>query len=108
MTGQAVQQAVAGRSRYSGQPAAHSISLHRVTGSDAGMIALMWERCTLASRTARFRAPVRNIPASYLEAVFADPASIVVAACHDCGAVVALASLIPDASQRFCRPSTAA
>jgi GNAT superfamily N-acetyltransferase len=58
----------------------------------------MWKRCALATRIARFHAPVRNIPASYLTAVFADPSASVVAACQHCGAVVALASLLPDAS----------
>jgi GNAT superfamily N-acetyltransferase len=75
------------------------ISVRPVTGSDAPTIASMWERCALATRIARFHAPVRNIPASYLNAVFADPSASVVAACQHCGAVVALASLLPDGSQ---------
>jgi GNAT superfamily N-acetyltransferase len=58
----------------------------------------MWERCTLATRTARFHAPVRNIPTSYLTAVVADPAASVVAAQDRTDVVVALASLIRSAS----------
>jgi GNAT superfamily N-acetyltransferase len=98
MTGQAVEQTVAGHPRGTGPAAARGISVRPVTGSDAPTIAAMWERCTLATRIARFHAPVRNIPASYLTAVFADPSASVVAACQHCGAAVALASLIPHAS----------
>ncbi len=88
-----------GHPRRTGQAAARGISVRRVTGSDARTIASMWQRCTLATRIARFHAPVRDIPASYLETVFAGPSASVVAACQHCGAVVALASLIPNASQ---------
>jgi GNAT superfamily N-acetyltransferase len=42
----------------------------------------------------RFHAPVRDIPASYLKAVLADPAASVVAAREPAGGAVALASLI--------------
>jgi len=90
---------MAGHPRCTGQAAAGGISVRHVTGSDARAIASMWERCALATRIARFHAPVRNIPASYLTAVFADPSASVVAACQHCGAVVALASLLPGASQ---------
>jgi L-amino acid N-acyltransferase YncA len=99
MSSQAVEQAMAGHPRCTGQAASGGISVRRVTGSDAQAIASMWERCALATRMARFHAPVRNIPASYLRAVFADPSASVVAACQHCGAVVALASLIRNASQ---------
>jgi GNAT superfamily N-acetyltransferase len=99
MTGQAVEQTVAGHRRRTGQAAAGGISIRPVTGSDARAIASMWQRCTLATRIARFHAPVRAIPAAYLTAVFADPSASVVAACRHRGAVVALASLIPDATQ---------
>jgi GNAT superfamily N-acetyltransferase len=85
--------------RHTGQAASGDISVHRVTGADAQAIASMWQRCTLATRIARFHAPVRDIPAAYLTAVSADPSASVVAACQNCGAVVALASLIPEASQ---------
>jgi GNAT superfamily N-acetyltransferase len=90
---------VAGHPQCTGQAVVGGISVRPVTGSDARVIASMWERCTLATRIARFHAPVRNIPASYLTAVFADPSASVVAACQHCGAVVALASLLPNASQ---------
>lgn len=90
---------MAGHPRCASHAAVRGISVHRVTGSDAQTIASMWERCTLATRRGRFHAPVRNIPASYLKAVFADPSASLVAACQHCGAVVALASLIPNASQ---------
>ena len=99
MTGQAVEQAVARHPPRTGQAAVCGISVRRVTGSDARAIASMWERCTPATRTARFHAPVRDIPASYLQAVFADSSTSVVAACQHYGAVVALASLIPSAGQ---------
>lgn len=99
MTGQAVGQTMAGHPRCTGHAASRRIYAHHVTGSDAQAIASMWERCTPATRMARFHAPVRNIPASYLNAVFADPSASVAAACQHCGALVALASLIRDASQ---------
>jgi GNAT superfamily N-acetyltransferase len=99
MTGQAAEQTVAGPSRCAGQAVAPVISVRSVTGSDAHAIASMWQRCALATRIARFHAPVRDIPASYLTAVFADPCASVVAACQHCGAVVALASLIPSAGR---------
>jgi GNAT superfamily N-acetyltransferase len=99
MTGQAVEQTTAGHPRCTGQAASRGISVHPVTGGDAQAIASMWQRCTLATRMARFHAPVREIPAAYLTAVSADPSASAVAACQHCGAVVALASLIPDASQ---------
>jgi GNAT superfamily N-acetyltransferase len=99
MTEQAVEHAAARHPRPSGHAAVRGISVRPVTGSDALTIASMWQRYTLATRTARFHAPVRNIPASYLQAVFADPSASVAAACQHCGAVVALASLILSASQ---------
>jgi GNAT superfamily N-acetyltransferase len=55
----------------------------------------MWERCSLASRMARFHAPVRDIPASYLDTVLSDPSASLVAVPVPAGAVVALASLVP-------------
>ena len=55
----------------------------------------MWERCSLATRLARFHAPVRHIPASYLETVLSDPSASVVALPRRSGAVAALASLVP-------------
>lgn len=99
MTGQAVEQTAAGRLRRIGQAAARFISIRAVGRSDAGAITSMWERCALATRIGRFHAPVRDIPAPYLQAVFADPSASVVAACQHFGAVVALASLIPSASR---------
>ena len=74
------------------------LSLRPVTGSQIPAIAAMWERCTLATRIARFHAPVRHIPASYLKAVLADPAASVVAAQEHTGVVLALASLIHNAN----------
>jgi hypothetical protein len=53
----------------------------------------MWERCALATRTGRFHAPVRNLPASYLEAVLADPDASVVAALPSADMVIGIASL---------------
>jgi GNAT superfamily N-acetyltransferase len=99
MTEQAVVQMVAGHPRRTGQAAVRGHSIRPVTGSDARAIAAMWERCALATRTARFHAPVRNIPTSYLNAVFADPSSSIVAVCHHRSALVALASLIPGDSR---------
>lgn len=70
------------------------LALRPVTGSEIPAIGAMWERCSLATRIARFHAPVRDIPASYLKAVLADPAANVLAACEPAGDVVALTSLI--------------
>jgi GNAT superfamily N-acetyltransferase len=70
------------------------VALRLVTGSEIAAIGAMWERCSLATRIARFHAPVRNIPASYLETVLADPAANVLAVSEPDGDVVALASLI--------------
>ena len=55
----------------------------------------MWERCSLATRIGRFHAPVRNIPASYLRTVLADPSTSLVAVHGQAGAVAALGSLVP-------------
>ena len=99
MTGHAVEQTAAGHPWCTGPATARGVSVRPVTGSDAHALASMWQRCALTTRIARFHAPVRTIPASYLTAVFADPAASVVAACQHCGAVVALASLVPRASQ---------
>jgi GNAT superfamily N-acetyltransferase len=55
----------------------------------------MRERCSMASRMARFHAPVRDIPASYLETVLSDPAASLLAVPERASAVVALASLVP-------------
>jgi ribosomal protein S18 acetylase RimI-like enzyme len=44
---------------------------------------------------ARFHAPVRDIPASYLKTVLSDPSTSLVATPGRAGAVAALASLIP-------------
>ena len=98
MTGQAVEQTVAGHPRRTGQPVVCGISVRPVTGSDARAIASMWERCALVTRIARFHAPVRDIPACYLKAVLADPSASGVVACQHCGVAVALASLIPSTS----------
>ncbi len=62
---------------------------------DLSRITAMWERCSLATRIARFHAPVRDIPASYLETVLSDPSTHLVALHGSAGAVAALASLIP-------------
>jgi GNAT superfamily N-acetyltransferase len=62
---------------------------------DLSRITAMWERCSLATRIARFHAPVRDIPASYLETVLSHPSTSLVAAHGSAGAVAALASLIP-------------
>jgi GNAT superfamily N-acetyltransferase len=58
-------------------------------------ITAMWERCSLASRIARFHAPVRKIPASYLRTMLSDPSTSLVAVRGQAGAVVAVASLVP-------------
>lgn len=58
----------------------------------------MWERCSLATPMARFHAPVRDIPASYLETVLSDPSASVVAVHERTCVVAALASLVPDGS----------
>lgn len=73
---------------------AGSVALRPVTSSEITAIGAMWERCSLATRIARFHAPVRNIPASYLNAMLADPAANVLAVSEPDGDVVALASLI--------------
>jgi hypothetical protein len=78
----------------------------------------MWQRCTLATRTARFHAPVRHMPVSYLKAVLDDPAASVMAQHERTGDVVALAgfgrfqsALTPAARIRgslrhICRPGS--
>jgi GNAT superfamily N-acetyltransferase len=63
--------------------------------SDLSRITAMWERCSLATRMARFHAPVRDIPASYLEAVLSNPPASLVAVPGRSGALAALASLVP-------------
>jgi GNAT superfamily N-acetyltransferase len=70
------------------------VALRPVTSSEITAIGAMWERCSLATRIARFHAPVRDIPASYLNAVLADPAANVLAVSEPDREVVALASLI--------------
>ncbi len=82
------------QARLAGAAALRGLTLRPVGGSQIPAIAAMWERCTLATRIARFHAPVRDIPASYLRTVLADPAASVLAACGRDGDVVALASLI--------------
>jgi GNAT superfamily N-acetyltransferase len=74
------------------------LQLHPVTGSHLPAIAAMFQRCTLATRIARFHAPVRHIPASYLKAALDDPAASVMAQHGSSGEAVALASLIRAAS----------
>jgi RimJ/RimL family protein N-acetyltransferase len=60
----------------------------------------MWERCALPTRTWRFHAPVRHLPASYLNAVLADPDASLVAAQHSADLVIGVASLFrADANQ---------
>ena len=59
------------------------------------LITAMWERCSLATRIARFHAPVRNIPASYLRTMLSDPSTSLIAVRGRAGAVVAVASLVP-------------
>jgi ribosomal protein S18 acetylase RimI-like enzyme len=66
--------------------------------ADAPRITAMWERCSLETRLARFHAPVRNIPASYLETVLSDPSASLVAVTQRAGTVAAVASLVPGGS----------
>jgi GNAT superfamily N-acetyltransferase len=62
---------------------------------DLASISDMWESCSLATRIGRFHAPVRDIPASYLDGVLSDPSTSLVAVHGSGGAVAGLASLIP-------------
>jgi GNAT superfamily N-acetyltransferase len=62
---------------------------------DLPRITAMWERCSLATRMARFHAPVRDIPASYLETVLSDPSASLIAERVQAGMVAAVASLVP-------------
>jgi GNAT superfamily N-acetyltransferase len=80
--------------RLTGAAALRGLTLRPVAGAQVPAIAAMWQRCTPATRLARFHAPVKDIPASYLHTVLADPAASVLAACGHVGDVVALASLI--------------
>jgi L-amino acid N-acyltransferase YncA len=73
---------------------AGDLALRPVTSSDIAAIGAMWERCSLATRIARFHAPVRDIPASYLTELLTDPAANIVADSQPGGDVVGLASLI--------------
>ena len=68
--------------------------LRSPASGDLPRITAMWERCSLATRMARFHAPVRDIPASYLETVLSDPSASLVAVSGRAGAVAALASLV--------------
>ena len=70
------------------------LALRHVARSEVPAICVMWERCSRATRTTRFHAPVRDLPAAYLEAVLADPTASVLAARDPAGDVVGLASLI--------------
>jgi GNAT superfamily N-acetyltransferase len=63
--------------------------------SDLAQITAMWERCSPATPMARFHAPVRRIPASYLKTVRSDPSASLVALPGRTDVVVALASLVP-------------
>jgi hypothetical protein len=55
----------------------------------------MRERCSPATRMARFHAPVRHIPASYLETVLSDPSASLLAVHERAHVVAARASLVP-------------
>src|SRR5271170_1521217 len=68
-------------------------ALRPFTGSEVSAIGTMWERCSPATRVARFHAPVRDIPASYLKAALTDLAASILAVREPGGDVVALASL---------------
>lgn len=67
--------------------------------SDLRAIIAMWDRCSLATRIGRFHAPVRDIPASYLNTVLSDPSTSLIAAPGRAGEVAALASLVPGAGR---------
>jgi GNAT superfamily N-acetyltransferase len=82
----------AGHARAVGGPG--GFCLRPPARGDLPLITAMWERCSLGTRLARFHAPVRNIPASYLETVLSDPSAHVVALPRRAGAVAALASLV--------------
>ena len=64
--------------------------------SDLVPITAMWGRCSLATRIARFHAPVPDIPASYLTTVLSGPSTSLIAGPGHTGPVAALASLIPE------------
>lgn len=74
------------------------VSLRPPAEPDLQSVTAMWQRCTLATRLARFHSPVPNLPAAYLDAVRADPAATVVAVHDRTNTVVALASLIRNGS----------
>lgn len=78
-----------------GHPAVVPVTLRPPARGDLPRISAMWERCSLPTRIARFHAPVRDIPAGYLERVLSDPATSLVAVQESSGTVAALASLIP-------------
>ena len=71
------------------------LQLRPPVSSDLPAIIAMWERCSLATRIARFHAPVREIPAAYLNTVLSNPSTSLIAAPGYADAVAALASLIP-------------
>ena len=88
-----------GQARGTDGPLVRDLTLRPLADSDLPSIAAMWERWhPPATRMARFHAPVRDIPASYLKAALADPAASVLAAHERTGVVVAVASLIRSAS----------
>jgi GNAT superfamily N-acetyltransferase len=83
----------------SGPAVRHGLALRAVTAAGVAGVGAMWQRCSLATRIARFHAPVRDIPPSYLIAVLADPGASILAVRDPAGDVVGLASL-------FCSPGS--
>ncbi|HTA01708.1 MAG TPA: GNAT family N-acetyltransferase [Streptosporangiaceae bacterium] len=74
--------------------AAFPVALRHPAPADLPHILAMWGRCSLVTRMTRFHAPVRAIPASYLQAVLADPSASLVAASASGSTIGGLASLV--------------
>lgn len=74
-------------------PAA-DVAVRLLTVPDRPAIAGLWGRCDPASRSARFHGGMPELPPGHLDALFADPASSVIAIHRPSAAVIALASLV--------------
>jgi GNAT superfamily N-acetyltransferase len=77
-----------------------SVEIRAPADGDRTRIAAMWERCSLATRTGRFHAPVRHLPVSYLEAVLGDPDASTVAAVPSTDLLIGIASLFRAGTSR--------
>jgi GNAT superfamily N-acetyltransferase len=69
------------------------VTVRPIRPGDRAGIQAMWRRCSFASRLGRFHSPVREIPASYLDAIEAPPTEVVALVATDGRDIVALGSI---------------